>query len=127
MTITANLSRHANFSQHGLAFFAGKVAIGSTGAVGAQTGKGFAVTRTGAGLYTVTLTGTGGCVAIPFAEVHVVFATGGNTQTATILSQDAPNRKITIQCNDAGTVDVAADPPSGAFLSFLIIASILDA
>lgn len=127
MTITANASSHARFSQHGFFIFAGKVAIGASGAVGTQTGKGFAVTRTGAGLYTVTLTGTGGCVAIPYANVNVVFATGGNTQNAVILSLDAPNRKITIQCNDAGTVDVAADPPSGSFLTFCIIAGSLDA
>lgn len=99
---------------------AGKVAIGSTGAVGTATGKGFVVTRTGAGLYTITITATSGVPAILWAAVDVVFATAGNTQTAKILTMNATTGVVTIQCNDAGTVDVAADPPSGSLLIFRI-------
>lgn len=99
---------------------AGHVAIGSTGAVGTATGKGFTVTRTGAGLYTITLDSNGAVPAILAAIADVVFATGSNTQTAKILTLDATNHKVTLQCNDAGTVDTAADPPSGSLLQFVI-------
>jgi hypothetical protein len=98
----------------------GKVAIGSTGAVGTATGKGFVVTRTGAGLYTITITATNGVPAILWAHVDVVFATAGNTQTAKILTINATTGVVTIQTNDAGTVDVAADPPSGSILIFRV-------
>lgn len=121
--LNAGHSSLANFSQAGLVLVAGKVAIGATGAVGTQTGKGFAVTRTGAGLYTITLEGTGGCAAILYANARVVFATANNTQTVSVLAMTASARTITLQCNDAGTVDVAADPPSGAFLELLVVAS----
>lgn len=97
----------------------GRVAIGSTGAVGTILGKGFSVTRTGAGLYTITITSQANKVpAILHAAVDVMFATAGNTQTAKILTIDETLSKITIQCNDAGTVDVAADPPSGSYILF---------
>lgn len=98
----------------------GKVAIGATGAVGAATGKGFVVTRTGAGLYTITITATSGVPVILWAHADVVFATAGNTQTAKILTLNATSGLITLQTNDAGTVDVAADPPSGSILIFRI-------
>lgn len=98
----------------------GKVAIGATGAVGAASGKGFTVTRSGAGLYTITLDAKGGVPTILWAHADVVFATGTNTQTAKILTLNATTGVVTLQCNDAGTVDVAADPPSGSVLIFRI-------
>lgn len=98
----------------------GKVAIGSTGAVGTATGKGFTVTRTGAGLYTITLDARNGVPAILWADVRIVFATGANTQVANILTMVATTGVITIQTNDAGTPDTAADPPSGSVLTFRI-------
>lgn len=98
----------------------GKVAIGSTGAVGTASGKGFTVTRTGAGLYTITIDANVSVPAILYCDPRVVFATANNTQQVHVLSLDAANKKVTLQCNDAGTVDVAADPPSGSFLSFMI-------
>lgn len=104
-----------------LVVIAGRVAIGATGAVGASTGKGFTVTRTGAGLYTITLDAAGAVPALLFGMADVVFATANNTQTACVLTLNAASKLITLQCNDAGTVDVAADPPSGAFLQFLIV------
>lgn len=104
-----------------LVFVLGKVAIGASGAVGTQTGKGFTVTRTGAGLYSVTLDCHGAIPAILYANASVVFATAGNTQQAFVLTEPATGI-ITIQCNDSGTVDVAADPPSGSFLQIFAIA-----
>lgn len=105
----------------------GKVAIGSTGAVGTASGKGFTVTRTGAGLYTITLDAQNSVPAILYADVKVVFTTGGNTQDCHILTLDASNKKVTVQCSDAGTVDTAADPPSGSFLSFRVVVQNADA
>jgi hypothetical protein len=105
----------------------GKVAIGASGAVGTATGKGFTVTRTGAGLYTITIDANVSVPAILYCDPRVVFATAGNTQQAHVLSLDAANKKVTLQCNDAGTVDVAADPPSGSFLSFMITVQNTDA
>lgn len=98
----------------------GKVAIGASGAVGTASGKGFTVTRTGAGLYTITIDAVTSVPDILYCNAVVVFATAGNTQSAKILTLDAANKKVTLQCNDAGTVDVAADPPSGSILSFMV-------
>lgn len=111
----------ANASQPNLIMVAGRVAIGATGAVGASVGKLFTVTRTAAGLYTVTLDSSGAVPAIVYAAANLVFATGSDTQTVSILTLDATNKKITLQVNDAGTVDTAADPPSGSILQFLIL------
>lgn len=121
--ITSGKSSLANFSQAGMVIVAGKVAIGASGAVGAQTGKGFAVTRTAAGRYTITLDGSGGCANILFALADVVFATQTNTQTATTLTHTASARTITVACNDAGTIDTPADPPSGSFLQVFVVAA----
>lgn len=121
MAILRRLYPAAKTLQPYLVMVAGKVAIGASGAVGTASGKGFTVTRTGTGLYTVTLDANVSVPDILHASADVVFATGGNTQTAKILTLDAANKKITLQTNDAGTVDVAADPPSGAILVFKII------
>lgn len=98
----------------------GKVAIGASGAVGTASGKGFTVTRTGAGLYTITLDAQTSVPAILYADVKVVFATANNTQDCHILTMNAASKLITVECSDAGTVDTAADPPSGSFLTFHI-------
>lgn len=105
----------------------GKVAIGASGAVGTASGKGFTVTRTGAGLYTITIDANVSIPAILYCKPMVVFATAGNTQQAHVLTLDAANKKVTLQTNDAGTVDVAADPPSGSILSFMIVVQNTDA
>lgn len=106
--------------QPGVVVISGRVAIGATGAVGAATGRGFTVTRTGTGLYTITLDSSGGVPAILAAFVDVIFATGSNTQTACVLTANAASKLVTLQTNDAGTVDAAADPPSGSFLQFVL-------
>lgn len=106
----------------------GKVAIGATGAVGAASGKGFTVTRTGAGLYTITLDTTHASVpAILFADVKVVASANNDTQDCHILTLDAAAKKVTVACSDAGTVDTPADPDSGSFLSFNIVVQNADA
>ena len=118
MAIRKYLYPAAQVFQPELVVVAGRVAIGASGAVGAQTGKGFSVTRTGAGLYSITLDADSGVGDILHCSVDLAFATANNTQTAKILTITAGTGVITIQCNDAGTVDTAADPPSGSILLF---------
>lgn len=98
----------------------GKVAIGASGAVGTATGRGFTVTRTGAGAYSITLDARNGVPNILWADAKIVFATGTNTQSAYVLTLNATTGVVTVQTNDAGTVDTAADPPSGSILTFRI-------
>lgn len=121
MAILRHLYPAAKLLQPYIVQVVGKVAIGSSGAVGTASGKGFTVTRTGTGLYTITLDAQTSVPDILYAHVDVVFATGSNTQTCRILTLDAANKKVTVQCNDAGTVNVAADPPSGSILTFNIV------
>lgn len=106
--------------QPGVVIVSGRVAIGATGAVGASTGKGFTVARTGAGLYTLTLDSAGGVPNILTAWVDVGFATGTNTQTAKVLTIVPASKLVTLQTADAGALDTAADPPSGSFLQFTL-------
>ena len=113
----------ATFSDHSLVFVAGKVAIGATGAVGTKTGKGFTVTRTGAGLYTITLDGTGGCANILHVDLMIVPASAGATQLATVLTHGASTRTVTVQTSAEATPNTAADPPSGSILSLFVVAS----
>lgn len=121
MAIIRKLSMPPKTMQPNLVSIFGKVAIGSTGAVGTASGKGFTVTRGGAGLYTITIDAQNSVPAILYADVKVVFATGTNTQDCHILTMDASNKRVTVSCSDAGTVDTAAEVPSGAFLSFHIV------
>jgi hypothetical protein len=122
MAILRKLCPAPKTLQPNLVSIFGKVAIGASGAVGTASGKGFTVTRTGAGLYTITLDAQTSVPAILYADVKVVFATGTNTQDCHILTLNAASKLITVSCSDAGTVDTAADPPSGSFLSFYIVA-----
>jgi hypothetical protein len=121
--LTSGKSSLANFSQAGLVFVAGKVAIGATGAVGTKTGKGFTVTRTGAGLYTVTFDGSGGFTAILFADIQISPAAANATQEAFVLTHAPSTRTLTIQTNASGTRNVAADPPSGSVLALFAVLS----
>lgn len=122
MAIQKQLYPGPKAAQPELVLLAARVAIGGTGAVGTITGRGITVTRTGAGLYTVVIKALGNAVPdILFADIDVGFATGTNTQSAKILTISPSTATITIQTNDAGTVDVAADPPSGSFLLFAVI------
>lgn len=121
MALTLKTHVIAQHSYPNMTFVAGKVAIGATGAVGAVTGEGFTIARTGAGLYTVTIAGTGGVAKILYFKADVVFATGSNTQDVHTLTHGISTRTFTIITSDAGTVDTAADPPSGSLLTFFAI------
>lgn len=100
----------------------GKVAIGTTGAVGVQSGKGFAVTRTGAGLYTITvLQGGVTQTAVPdilCANVGVANNSATAQFTAQVLAFTPATSTVTLVVSSAAAVNVAADPPSGSFLYF---------
>jgi hypothetical protein len=121
MAITRHLYPPAQTFQPRLVEIVGRVAIGSSGAVGAQTGKGFSVTRTGTGLYKVTIDTIGGAVGdILHADARLVFATGSTVQGAKVLTISPSTAAVTLQ-TDGSTPGTAADPASGSFLEIRII------
>jgi hypothetical protein len=122
MAITRKRYPAAQAMQPYLVDIVGRVAIGSSGAVGTQTGKGFSVTRTGAGLYTISISGVNSQVpAILFADVSVGFATGSTPYTATVLTMSATSANVTIQVSALSAPGTAADPPSGSFIMLRLV------
>jgi hypothetical protein len=94
----------------------GMVDIGSTGAVGTAHGKGFTVTRTGTGAYTIALVSQGGVFDILAANASVIHSTSRKVQ---LLTASAAGGSMTIQVTD--NADSAADPASGAKLQFSFV------
>jgi hypothetical protein len=122
LAINRKLFNDTTATSPGVVIVAGRVVIGSTGAVGTQTGLGFTVARSGVGLYTITVSpADSGVPAILYSQIDVVFATANNTQTVKQLTQVASTGVVTVQCNDAGTVDTAAELPSGSILQVLLL------
>lgn len=100
----------------------GNVAIGGSGAVGVIKGKGFTITRTAAGLYTITITAQASKVPdILNAWVDVIFATGTATLTAKVLTLVPSTATVTIQTATAAAPNTAADPTSGAILQLRLV------
>lgn len=95
----------------------GNVLIGSTGAVSTQHGKGFTVTRTGTGAYTIALVAQNGVYDILNANVSVIHSTSRKVQ---LLAIDASAGTLTVQVTD--NADSAADPASGARLQLSFVA-----
>jgi hypothetical protein len=91
---------------------AGNVLIGASGAVSTRTGRGFTITRTGTGLYTVTIDGVG-ALPIVFANAVVVHATA---HVAVINTITPSARTFTLTTATAAAPGTAADPPNGAVL-----------
>lgn len=100
----------------GLVLLHVKWAIGSTGAVGTVTGRGFdgngpysgSVTRTDVGDYTVVLPGRGAFHSLavlgqPCVEVN------GNDVACDLISLDAATRTATFTCHDRSTSGQAAE------------------
>lgn len=106
--------------QPGVVLVTGRVAIGSTGAVGTQTGSGFSVARVSAGLYTVTVTAANGVLGILSAWVHV----GNNSATvqhiAYVKAFSTTAGTVTVMTAAVDTPETAADAVSGAFLEILV-------
>lgn len=122
MAFDRHLFPAAKNLQPNLVEVAGRVAIGSTGAVGTITGKGFTVARTGAGLYTITLTAKASIVPdIIHAAVDVGFATGSTTFQAKVLTIVPGTCVITVQTSALSAPNTAADPTSGAFLLLKVL------
>ena len=94
----------------------GMVEIGSTGAVSTAHGKGFTVTRTGTGAYTIALVAQNGVFDILAANASVIHSTSRKVQLLAV-SKSAGN--LTIQCTD--NADSAADPAAGANLQFSFV------
>ena len=104
--------------QPGVIIVTGRVAIGATGAVGAQTGEGFTVARSNTGLYTITITSTNGVPAILSAFVKI----GNNSNTVQHFAYEKTlptTGIITVVTVAADAPETAADPASGSFLQFV--------
>jgi hypothetical protein len=108
MAIVRRLYPAAKTFQPYLVDVVGNVAIGATGAVGAATGRGFTVTRTGTGLYTVTLDANVSVPAIIHCDAMIVNSSGAACFDAYVLTLNAGAK-------------TAADPPNGSFLTFRIV------
>lgn len=101
-----------------LAVVAGRVAIGATGAVGAQTrGRGITVTRTAVGDYTLTLPYA--VPAINFVKCEIE-EDADVAYLAKVKVVDASAGTITLTVYTAAAPTTPADPPSGSFLHFLV-------
>lgn len=107
-------------TQPNLVLVAGRVAIGATGAVGAQTGKGFTVARTGVGAYTITVTSSGGVPAILSADVSIA-NDSATTHFVAFVRTTPTTGVITVHTAAAATPGTAADPASGASLSLRLV------
>ena len=98
-----------------LRLIAGQVAIGATGAVGAQTGKGFTVVRTAAGKYTVTVNGNG-AANILYAHAIASVDTDAGFH-AHVRKIDPATRSIQVVCSLGTAPGVPAEVPTGSALS----------
>jgi hypothetical protein len=92
------------------------VAIGATGAVGAITGKGISVARTGTGAYTATVAGLmGGVGAIVNFHVDVVTNNVAGYQAhAKVITPSAGT--VTFNTEAKAAPGTPADPSSGSTL-----------
>lgn len=101
------------------AFIAGRVAIGATGAVGAQTrGRGVTVTRTAVGDYTLTL-------PYPVADINFVKCEIEEDADVAYLAKvkvvNAAAGTVTLTVYTGAATTTPADPPSGSFLHFFLV------
>ena len=98
--------------------FYGKVAIGASGAVGTQFGKGFSVAKAATGRYTVTLAGVQGSVGkILYTNARVVSTT---RQIAYTRAENDTTGVVTFSTATAAAADTEADPAEGDVLEFTI-------
>ena len=107
----------AKSSTNGVVRVTGKCAIGATGAVGTITGKGCTPTRTGVGLYTLTLA-CGKCTSILYVGVTLV-DTDGELYPVKVKTIPASTGAITIALldeDDTSGVAAAAEAADGAIL-----------
>lgn len=102
-----------------LRIIAGTVAIGAAGAVGAQTGRGFSVVRTGTGAYTVTLAGSGNANVLYSSVINSVDTAAGGL--AHVRKTDPAARTLSVVTSLGGAPGTPADPPSGSVLSFVLL------
>lgn len=121
MAIVSHLYDAMN-TQPRLVDISGLVTIGGTGAVGVTKGKGFRVTRTAPGLYTITIIAQANKVPdILNAWVDVVLSTGGATMLAKVLTMVPGTATVTIQTSLVSAPGVAADPASGALIQLCLV------
>ncbi len=106
--------------QPGVVLVAGRVAIGGSGAVGTQTGKGFSVAKASTGTYTVTITANGGVPNILAVIPHVGNNSASVQHLAYHKTQSTTAGTVTIITVASDTPETPADPATGAVLEFII-------
>ena len=105
----------------GLIDVVGKVLLTTAAAISTLTGKGCTPTKTGTGLYTLTLA-CGKTQSIVHASVYLV-DTDGELYPVKILTQNATTGVVTIAVmdeDDTSGIAAAADPASGAYICWRI-------
>lgn len=121
MAIVSHLYEAMN-TQPRLVEIVGRLTIGAAGAITLVKGKGFTATRTGTGLYTITITAQANKVPdILNAWFDVVFATGGATLTVRVLTINPNTATITVQTATSAAPNTAADPTSGASIQLCLV------
>lgn len=100
----------------------GRVAITTSGAVSTKTGRGFTVTKTGTGLYSIKLDAQGSIVPdILSVLVDVGFATGTAQLMVKVLTISAATATITLQTSTVAAPNTAADLTTGSFLMLRVV------
>jgi hypothetical protein len=123
MAINSRLFPAPAVASPGCVIIAGRVAIGATGAVGTQTGKGFSVTRTDTGDYTVQVQSQGASATVPaILYAHAALAVNSDTQFIAQVRVAPTTGAVTVTCFANAALDTPADPPSGASLMVYIVA-----
>lgn len=122
MAINSSLQPLRGIASPGCLLVSGRVAIGATGAVGAQIGKGFTVTRTDTGDYTIQLTSQGAAATVPailYADVSL--AVNSDTNFTPRVRVAPTTGAVTVTCFADAALGTPADPPSGASLMFFAV------
>ena len=103
-------------------FLFGTVTTSTAGAIASQTGKGFAVARTSAGLYTITLSDIYASLFQTDVSLRAATVTPGAGQLATVSSVDLGAQTITVKIYRPDT-QVVADVDDGAVISISFLLS----
>jgi hypothetical protein len=115
MAIVRRLYNQARFGNPYEVQIRGNVAIGASGAVGAQVGLGFSVVKeAGAGTYTVTLDAENGLIEVYDVSASVIASS--TDLLAHVTAFDLSAGTFTVVCETDG--GVATNPASGARLCF---------
>lgn len=122
MAINSRLYPGIPTTSPGVVLISGYVNIGSTGAVGTQVGKGFAVTRTGTGAYTIQITSSGAAASVPAVLYAVATLAYDNDTNYKVNVRTTPTTgALTVKTAAEAAPGTPADPPSGSKLQFFAL------